>query len=143
MDWKDAVDPLHDFISPWLAFFFCIYVAFVVLAIMNVVTGVFVESALKSAKDDKDTVIVNHMRELFGAEFSGGDSELDLLEFEGLADNPRLQAYFQTIDVDPSEAGIVFKLLDVENNGTLDEDELCNGCLKLAGPAKALDLAVL
>ena len=32
----------------------CLYVAFVVFALMNVVTGVFVENALKSAQHDQE-----------------------------------------------------------------------------------------
>merc|ERR1712224_953941 len=107
---------------------------------MGVVTGVFVESALKSAKDDKENVIVSHMRELFA---NGTGNELTWDEFNGMTSTREMQDYFQTIDVDPSEAEIVFRLLDVDGNGAVCDDEFTNGCLKLTGPAKALDPAIL
>jgi voltage-gated sodium channel len=141
MDWKDATDPLDDYnVSIMLTPLFCLYVAFFVLAIMNVVTGVFVESALKSAKDDKERTMVNHMQELFNAQC---DSSLTWEDFIGMIDNPILVNYFQTIDVDPNEAGVVFKLLDANSDGELTEEEFMNGCLKLMGTARAMDLAVL
>merc|ERR1712190_567509 len=50
-DWNEVLEPLETHISPWLSILFSIYIAFAVLAMMNVVTGVFVESALLTAKE--------------------------------------------------------------------------------------------
>merc|ERR1712187_597276 len=41
------------------------------------------------------------------------------------------------------EASGVFRLLDVDESGTIDLEEFLNGCLGLHGPAKAIDLATL
>lgn len=41
-------------VSPWLSLVFVLYIAVATLAIMNVVTGVFVDSVLASAKVDKE-----------------------------------------------------------------------------------------
>ena len=39
IDWNDLLVPLEDQIGPWLAAVFVLYIAFAVLAMMNVVTG--------------------------------------------------------------------------------------------------------
>merc|ERR1712014_174358 len=54
-----------------------------------------------------------------------------------------MNEYFKTIDVDPSEAKGLFELLDTDNSGGVDTSEMVNGFLRLRGPAKALDIALL
>ena len=39
IDWNDLLEPLETEIGPWLAALFVLYIAFAVLAMMNVVTG--------------------------------------------------------------------------------------------------------
>merc|ERR1712004_244755 len=51
--------------------------------------------------------------------------------------------YFKTIDVDISEANCLFTLLDVNNGGSIDFHEFLSGCIRLNGPAKAVDLLLL
>ena len=54
VDWNDMSLPLERSLSPIFALVFALYIAFAVLAMMNVVTGVFVESALGSAREERD-----------------------------------------------------------------------------------------
>jgi hypothetical protein len=54
LDWEIVAQPLWDDVSPVHAVLFSLYIAFAVLALLNVITGVFVESALLHAKADKD-----------------------------------------------------------------------------------------
>eukprot|EP00931_Biecheleriopsis_adriatica_P052192 TRINITY_DN30337_c0_g1_i5.p1 TRINITY_DN30337_c0_g1~~TRINITY_DN30337_c0_g1_i5.p1 ORF type:complete len:131 (-),score=24.70 TRINITY_DN30337_c0_g1_i5:82-474(-) len=65
--------------------------------------------------------------------------ELDWDTFQDELDNKALVSFFQAIDVDPSEAEFIFKLIDVNDNGGVDLEEFINGCLNLKGPAKAID----
>jgi len=56
---------------------------------------------------------------------------------------PNMLHYFEAIDVNPSEAKGLFSLLDLDNSGTIDAEEFLAGCIRLRGPAKALELALL
>ena len=47
------------------------------------------------------------------------------------------------MDVDVNDAESLFRLLDIDETGTLSPQELVDGWIRLRGPAKALDLAVL
>jgi len=144
IDWDNAVSPLMESISSWMVLFYGLYIAFVVLAMMNVITGTFVEDALRSAKDDKDYFMINNVRELFNGQEGGLEAgALTWDDFESQLDKPQMREYFRAIDVDPSEARGVFKLLDLDGSGSINAEEFLSGCLGLRGPAKALDLALL
>merc|ERR1719265_847187 len=110
---------------------------------MNVVTGVFVEAALLSAKQDKDIYMVNHARDLFTALDTDGSGQLSWKEFKEQLHTKDMQEYFKAIDVDQSEAKGLFKLLDIRRSGNVDAEAFLSATFRLRGPAKALDLALL
>jgi len=143
IDWNEVLTPLTQSISPFLAPVFMLYIAFAVLAMLNIVTGVFVESALISAKADKDICMVSNMRELFTRCDCGLKGKMDWEQFETQLDEPQMQEYFRAIDVDPSEARGVFQLLDIDDSGFITAEEFLSGSIRLRGSAKALDLALL
>merc|ERR1712151_250393 len=56
VDWEDVATPLSD--VGWAAVaFFIIYVAFMFFAVLNVVVGVFCNSAIENAHRDQDAVL--------------------------------------------------------------------------------------
>merc|ERR1712048_847160 len=110
---------------------------------MNVVTGVFVESALLIAKRDKDIYMVNSVRSLFAKTDDDASGTISWDEFEQKLDTPEMTEYFKMIDVDMSEARGIFSLLDIDKSGQIESEEFLSGCMRLTGSAKALDLTVL
>merc|ERR1712014_133137 len=46
-------------------------------------------------------------------------------------------------NLEPSDARGLFRLLDADSSGSVCAEEFFSGCLRLRGPAKALDLALL
>mmetsp|Transcript_102279 Transcript_102279/g.228487 ORF Transcript_102279/g.228487 Transcript_102279/m.228487 type:complete len:616 (-) Transcript_102279:75-1922(-) len=143
LDWAEALTPLKDNISPWAAMVFAVYIGFTLLAMLNVITGIFVESVLKSAKADKDNFMVNNARELFQTLEDGIQTQMSWDVFESKLSTPQMEEFFKAIDVDPSEAKGLFHLLDLDGSGSVSADEFLNGCLRLSGTAKALDLALV
>lgn len=142
IDWGEMVIPLMEHVGRPLAFLFCSYIAFTTLAMLNVITGVFVDAALKSAKEDQDNFLTHSVRDLI----RGDDGDLESMtsqRFEDLLEDNRLQQYFKAIDVATTEAKGIFKLIDLDSSGEVGAEEFLNGCLKLRGPAKAVDLALL
>merc|ERR1712048_20549 len=61
-------------------------------------------------------------------------------EFKDQLTNQQMVEYFRCINIDMSEARNIFNILDVHDEGTLSNQEFVAGCLKLRGPARALDL---
>lgn len=64
-------------------------------------------------------------------------------DFQSSVNSKDMKELFKAIDLDISEAHCVFKILDLDDDGTLDADEFLSGCLRLRGAAKALDVLVL
>mmetsp|Transcript_27948 Transcript_27948/g.64503 ORF Transcript_27948/g.64503 Transcript_27948/m.64503 type:complete len:936 (-) Transcript_27948:33-2840(-) len=143
VSWREITSPLMSEISTSLGFVFCVYMIFCVLAMMNVVTGVFVDSALNSAKHDKEVYMMNSVRAMFLRKKMDLTGDMTYVEFQELLQSTEMMDYFKAIDVDISEAQSIFELLDVDSSGTLTAEEFITGCLRLQGTAKALDLTVL
>jgi len=142
-DWDVIFHPLRVNLSPHVPLVFLMYIFFAVLAMMNVVTGVFVESVLESAKRDKELFLINNVKELF-QELDGGMSAVMSEEmFRSKITSSQMQEAFKAINVDPSEAHRLFQLIDLDSSGGVSAEEFLSGCLRLRGPAKALDLSLL
>lgn len=136
-------DPLlYDLQSPIVgALVLVMYVAFTLLALMNVVTGVFVESALLRAKEDKELYVMTKAHDLFRR--LGLDGDISWCDLEALLDNKDMQDFFHTIGVEISEARGLFTLLDQHDRHVVNSDDFLRHCLRLRGGAKSLDLLLL
>merc|ERR1719261_402071 len=62
VDWGDVCKPLTD-IHPVMGFLFAMYIAFGVLCVLNIVTGVFVENANKITSNDEDQMIMEELNQ--------------------------------------------------------------------------------
>eukprot|EP00929_Paragymnodinium_shiwhaense_P118801 TRINITY_DN90707_c0_g1_i1.p1 TRINITY_DN90707_c0_g1~~TRINITY_DN90707_c0_g1_i1.p1 ORF type:complete len:1011 (+),score=253.99 TRINITY_DN90707_c0_g1_i1:137-3169(+) len=143
IDWGDMANPLVSNLSAVYGLLFALYIAFACLAMMNVMTGVFVEAALNIAKKDEDSYMVNHLRMLLKVTDQDDNGVISWNEFADQLDNPSMIEYFKCIDVDIGEARSLFNILDQEETGYIPCDSFVNGCLRLRGPARALDLEIL
>jgi Ca2+-binding EF-hand superfamily protein len=120
-------------------------------AFLNVITGFFCENAFDLAEQDKEHVVQEQLKNKahycheFEALFVNMDEdksgELTLKELSANLDSEELVAYFNHLNLDVIQAWEIFQLLDVDNSGTLSLPEFVEGCLKLRGPAKKVDIA--
>eukprot|EP00413_Alexandrium_margalefii_P005390 CAMPEP_0204521954 /NCGR_PEP_ID=MMETSP0661-20131031/6060_1 /ASSEMBLY_ACC=CAM_ASM_000606 /TAXON_ID=109239 /ORGANISM="Alexandrium margalefi, Strain AMGDE01CS-322" /LENGTH=268 /DNA_ID=CAMNT_0051527583 /DNA_START=47 /DNA_END=853 /DNA_ORIENTATION=+ len=132
---------------------FCLFVTFTSLALLNVVTGVFVDSAMRSAATDRNVVIQDQMaqessyaRELKKLFMEADEHQTGLLSQEEFLDYLRdqhVQSYLRALGIHASEAAGLFNLLDMDDSGTVDVDEFMMGCLRIKGEAKSVDIATL
>merc|ERR1712232_955174 len=122
---------------PILGIIFSFYVAFCVFAVMNVVTGVFVQQALGTAEEDGYEVLVNEMCALFDTE-SGEDFDITWDAFKNTLDTTAMKEYFKALYIDKAEARRLFELLDADGSGTVDRNEFIAGLVRLRGQARAL-----
>jgi len=135
------------------AVLFVVFIAFIILAVMNVVTGVFVHSALESAQEDLNTVIqeevksessaVYKLQRLFTEADADGDGKLSLDDFHAYLEDTRVAAYLRHMGLNISQVWGFFRLLDIDGSGYLDHEEFVLGCLRLRGSAKSVDIATL
>jgi hypothetical protein len=138
LDWREAVLPLMEHVSWVMGPVYVAYILFAVFSMTNVITGVFVQMGLRSAQHDLDYFMINNVREVFQ-----GLEKMSWQDFEKRLDSSHMRDYFKAIDVCQDEAYGVFRLIDLSGSGHIDPEEFLSGCLRLRGPAKALDLALL
>ncbi|CAK9094774.1 unnamed protein product [Durusdinium trenchii] len=143
IDWNDLLEPLENQIGPWLAALFVLYIAFAVLAMMNVVTGIFVESALQSTRADEEKEVRQQLQELFKHVDASRDGFVCWEDAKRHLEKPDMMRCFESLGFNISEAYGLFKLLDTEQSGNIECEELLEGCLRLRGPANAIDVATL
>jgi len=141
VDWGQALDPLIEYISPIVGIIYCLYISFGVLCMLNVVTGVFVESACNSTAEEKDANMVSRLQSFLSSRTEAGCISWE--EFSSCLSDPQIQLYFRSVDLDVSEAKGLFRLLDADDSGSVEAEEFVMGCLRLRGLAKAVDLATL
>lgn len=139
--WHELVSPLSEHCSHWVAYVFAFYMAFVIFAMLNVVTGRIVESAIHVAKEDKKRVLMKEMYELFQEADRDHDGTINRVEFEAASIEPRFHKILEAVGLDTDDARALFKLLDVEGMERIDFEEFVQGCVRIDGPARAADIA--
>eukprot|EP00928_Gymnodinium_smaydae_P012613 TRINITY_DN1457_c0_g1_i1.p1 TRINITY_DN1457_c0_g1~~TRINITY_DN1457_c0_g1_i1.p1 ORF type:complete len:477 (+),score=118.94 TRINITY_DN1457_c0_g1_i1:1549-2979(+) len=143
MDWNDIVAPLIELVSPMMGFMVTVFMAFAIIALMNVVTGTFVETAIARAAEVKEINRVDQARRFFKTLDVDASGFISFEEIAEQLDNPIVQEYFKSINVDTSDAKVLFEVIDCNGSGTIDFEEFLSGCLRLQGPAKALDMMMV
>jgi hypothetical protein len=158
-----AISGGTDWINPLIAckamgdlyhFLFIFYILFATVAVLNVLTGIFVDAALDAAQRDRDSVSATleaAQREqaragaLFFTENEDGtvNTSITKEEFEEHLKSNVLKSYFHQLDIDTSEAQWLFKQLDHSGDGEVSIDELKEGLMKLKGMARSIDMVSL
>jgi len=143
IDWGDMAEPLIVMVSPLMGGMFSLYIAFTSLAVMNIVTGIFVDSALQRSHQYSDMCMISQLRQLFDEIDIHHDGEISWEDLQSNLTNEKLLTLFKDIDIDPSEAEGLFGLLDRNHNGQIELEDFLSGCLRLRGNAKAFDLQLV
>jgi len=148
VDWTDAVAPL-DRISTIYRCLWTFYIIFVVIGVMNVLTGIFVERACELSGLDKDLVVqaevkrnelfVKEMKKLFREADADGSGSISWHEFKEYLENPQVQAYLCTKQLNAFDARSFFDVLRDEQE-ELDIEAFIVGCQRLKGQARSVDL---
>lgn len=142
VEWKEVAEPMVREISPITGFVFSAYIAFSTMAMMSVVTAIFVHNAKHSTKEDQDTFLSRHVSTIFPPE--GG--EITWEDFQKKIETDEMKALFKSVELDlskPSQAMGLFKLLDSEGTGKINPLKLQDGWKSIRGPAKALNLSLI
>jgi len=151
--WEDAVEPLSAVSELW-TFVFLVFIAFTHFAVLNVVTGVFCQTAIESASQDQEVIIeeqldrksqyTKQLQDVFyGIIDSVSAGQVTLADFEAGLEDERLQAYFSAMEITADDAWSLFKLLANTQTNTIDIDEFVAGCLRLRGHARGIDMHML
>merc|ERR1712113_966697 len=151
LDWLQAAENLETVGWAYVAVFL-FYILFVLIGLLNIVTGVFVESAKNMAQLDSDLVIEQELHQSnswtnqLKLILKGGNEMEHVLTEENLNKHLRnkvVEARLKSLDVDLSDARGVFQLLKSEDTDSVDIDEFIMAMPRLHGSARAVDMVTL
>mmetsp|Transcript_4852 Transcript_4852/g.11416 ORF Transcript_4852/g.11416 Transcript_4852/m.11416 type:complete len:629 (+) Transcript_4852:38-1924(+) len=142
VDWDVLVAPLFD-LSAVVGVGLVSFFAFAIVGVLNVVTGTFVQSAIVRAEEVKDVQRAMKARKLFRTLDDNQSGQISYNEILNHTKDHSVQDFFKDLDIEPSEAKFLFDMLDVNQSGSIDFEEFLNGCIRLQGPAKAIDMLVV
>eukprot|EP00927_Polykrikos_kofoidii_P084817 TRINITY_DN9045_c0_g2_i1.p1 TRINITY_DN9045_c0_g2~~TRINITY_DN9045_c0_g2_i1.p1 ORF type:complete len:1001 (+),score=166.70 TRINITY_DN9045_c0_g2_i1:72-3074(+) len=132
---------------------FLIYILFLILGVLNLITGIFVQGAVDEtgrdrelatrAEMEKERGLTASLKELFEELDENGSGVITLDEFQRYFQNEDLRAFFQSFHLDVTKPEVLFDLFDVDENGGIEIDEFVCGCISLKGEAKAVTVETL
>mmetsp|Transcript_16197 Transcript_16197/g.37243 ORF Transcript_16197/g.37243 Transcript_16197/m.37243 type:complete len:590 (-) Transcript_16197:162-1931(-) len=130
-----------------------VYITFAIFAVVNIVTGVFVESALAANNSDRENVISEELEfkkqylQTLQAIFEELDHDatgyITSEEFEHALQEERVVAYFRALKLDVTDAQTLFKLLDYDQSEEISIEEFLDGCYRLQGESRTLDVKLM
>eukprot|EP00930_Biecheleria_cincta_P071644 TRINITY_DN59116_c0_g1_i1.p1 TRINITY_DN59116_c0_g1~~TRINITY_DN59116_c0_g1_i1.p1 ORF type:complete len:676 (-),score=104.39 TRINITY_DN59116_c0_g1_i1:74-2044(-) len=151
-DWTVYYDELAKMGSMY-HYLFLIFITFAIFAVVNIVTGVFVDSALQSNTTDASMLVQEEleikkaklaaMNDVFQNLDEDGTGAFTIDEFEQRLRDERVQAYFSTMKLDVGDAKALFRLLDYDQSNEITIDEFVAGCAQLQGEARSLDAKIM
>jgi hypothetical protein len=155
ISWTEVADPLVE-ISPVMGAAFAVFIAFGLLCVLNIVTGVFVDNTKKMYSEDEGAIALDEMertkairkdlRNLFHKIDSDASGELTLHEFQILMKDPEVKALLRAqygLDVDQKSAAGLFSMFDHDGDDKLSIDEFVFAVQRFNGQASSLELAQL
>jgi len=152
VDWTEVLKPLMA-IHWAYGVVFILYVFFMMFGVLNVVIGAFVKTTAHIYKCDRQVIIEDELgqlndytakiKEFFHEADKDSSGTLSWEEFENYLQDDKVKAYFQTLELDVSQAHVLFTLLDTDESNEVAIDEFVDGCLRLKGQARSIDVNML
>jgi len=154
IDWRLASEPLEE-VGQIYHVLFLLYISFTMFAVLNIITGIFVEASFNTVAGDRANVASeamklaaaagNKLHHLLAQWSTASDllSEEDFLK--ACAEDDRLQQTIAEMEITTEELDEMFKDLASRNNihGMVKVKDLSTALMMLKGPAQAMDIVQL
>jgi Ca2+-binding EF-hand superfamily protein len=148
-DWQETYDGLAE-VNTVFGLIFVGFLFFMEFLVINVVIGTVVTKTDEVSRKDKDLLVHYEMKNVreytasikkfFMAADADQSGQLSKEEFAQYLKDDRVKAYFQTLDLDVSQANALFDFLDRNESGEVGVQEFFDGCRRLKGAARSMDV---
>jgi len=152
ISWGECVTPLAWTGGHFTALFVS-YIFFVFFSVLNIVTGVFVDGAIQRSGQERDLKLekerdqkesyINMLYDLLEEIDVQGNGTINREELEVAFKDDRIKHYFSVLDIEVNESNYLFDMLDLDRSGSVDWSEFVEGCARLKGAAKSIDVHTL
>eukprot|EP00811_Abedinium_folium_P029046 NODE_4545_length_1878_cov_18.447173.p1 GENE.NODE_4545_length_1878_cov_18.447173~~NODE_4545_length_1878_cov_18.447173.p1 ORF type:complete len:529 (+),score=110.86 NODE_4545_length_1878_cov_18.447173:134-1588(+) len=148
-DWSYLCAEVKDIGEAYYVIF-SLYILFITLGVWNIVTGFFVDGTIQATSDQRSELLreaaekkhstlmlLGQMFHMLDADQSG---TLSLDELEAAVTDADINEYFLLLEVAPEDARILFEMLDLSGTGEIEINDFMNGCLRITGGPRSLDI---
>jgi len=146
--------PTLTVIGPVPVGLFCFFLGFIQIALLNLITGIFVERAMKQAQPDRETLALQERRndieihDLLQAALQSVDTnnsgDIDYQELRQALVHPQWRASLTLLGVDIQRTADLFRIMSKSvNSGRLMISDFVERCMELRGPATSLGIETL
>jgi len=146
--WADIVELMEQMGWVYQAMFIG-FMAMFTLCMLNIITGIFVDNALKADDELLSEQAFQKEQEhcasltLLFEQKQLPDGQVTCKDFVEMANHPELVWFFRELRIPQSEAAAVFFLLDPSSDGAMDIHDCVHCLLRLKGQSSALDMRTL
>lgn len=149
-DWSPFYEIMAE-VSILAQVIFITFVAFAQIAFLNILTGIFVENALKLAephyydKANDHSRMVNEqamaLRDILTHFDVDLDGKISRREFAGMIKDTRVQKYMRYLGIEVPDVESFFNMVGgVDESGQVKIDNFVESCMRLRGEAKSIQL---
>jgi len=149
VNWWDLQRAFMDF-SPFCSGVYVLYQAFMALAFLNIVTGVFVNESIEVAQNDRELRAIslirqrkgamNYLRDLFREIDADGSGAITQDEFVQALDDTKIKVTLENLGVELYSAVELFAALDISGDQRLEIDEFVMGLVAFSASNRDMDL---
>jgi hypothetical protein len=145
--------------APWLltnwVFFvlFMLFIFFALFSVLNIVTGVFVDSAIQAAQRDRSVMVEKQRAEAVSTKAyllvlleeidTDGTGYITKEELDEAMLHDHIKAYFEAMSIDTDSLDLLVNMLDDNGDGNIDIEEFIEGLQRLKGEAKSFDIHMM
>mmetsp|Transcript_112999 Transcript_112999/g.282893 ORF Transcript_112999/g.282893 Transcript_112999/m.282893 type:complete len:270 (+) Transcript_112999:3-812(+) len=152
VSWGEAAEPLL-LINLLYFMVFISFIFFAIFSFVNIVTGVFVDSAIQTAERDRSIVtekkrlqkqaLIDNLLCLLEEIDKDGSGCLTVEELQRAFRSEQIINYFAALSIEPRDIQSLVCLLDEDGNGKIDIVEFVDGLQACIGVARSVDIAVM
>jgi len=152
VSWHDIVTPLSTVGDLCVILFMC-FISFTYFAVLNVVTGIFCQSAIETAQKNEDLLVqaeisnrdeyIMRFQKLFEDIDEDRSGKITFDELKESMEQESVRAVFTSLDIDVADAWTLFRLLDTDEGCEIELDEFVSGVMRMKGNAKRADVLQL
>jgi len=138
------------------AFLFIFFIAFMQIAVLNILTGIFVEKAMKLAQPDRERLgieidrkekqVEEDLRKMCREMDTDNSGCIKSDELNDFIEGGKLKGFLMTLGLHIKDTDVFFSILDSNSQqaaGSVATEIFIEECMKLKGFATNLDLRVL
>jgi len=133
---------------------FVFFILFIEIALMNILTGIFVENAMKLAQPDRDAMALeirkrekeleDELRKLCQHFDTDGSGYISREKFAESLEHGKMKANLAVLGLDIKDAELFLGMLaEASGEKEVNVDAFIHGCMRLKGTATSLDMQLL